>query len=277
MERTVLICSDVHLCHLKFGIESAPRMENLVEKLNAYHEKTPCEAVIFLGDYSLDHWAWNEKGSWLELGINNTENFVREYAARLQMPYAMLPGNHEQYGNGMWQRVTGHSRQFAVEAGGYLFVCCDNFSGDLDPDHHSDGTYTPTDLEFVKAQLAAHPGIPVVLCAHYFDLNKEPDSFFDYLKAEKRITLLVCGHDHLAKITDLGERADHVCMFHDGHYSYSGTGKLTDVMWGFCAAKLDERGIDIRYIEPANRYYSKDEPMEHAYREQHHRFFPNRI
>lgn len=273
MENKILILSDVHLCHLILGgWDSARRMENLVENLNA---QMPCKAAFFLGDYSLDHWAWNEKGSWLEHGINNTENFVRDYASRLEMPYYMIPGNHEQYGNETWKRIAGRPRQFSQITGGYLFILCDNYSGNLDPDFHSDGTYTPTDLAFVKEELAKYPHIPAVLCAHFFDLTKEPAEFFEFLKSEKRITLLVEGHDHLVKVTEL-EEADGLCIYHDGHYSHSGTKVLKDLMWGFCAATLIEDGIDIRYISPANQATPGGEFFDHPYEELCHRFFKRR-
>lgn len=277
-ESRILVCTDVHLCHLKFfGWETEARLDRMVSELNTFREQSPYEKIIFLGDYSLDYWTWDVKGSYLGQGISNTDRFVREYASRLDAPHYLLPGNHEPYGEENWQKITGCSRRAVFPAGGYLVVCCDNFAGHLDPAEDDDGGYTPTDLAFVRDAMARYPGLPVILCAHWFDPEKEPDAFYDFLRTEKRIALLFCGHDHLVFAEDLGERAGHVWCCHAGHFSYSGAkeNKL-DVTWGFCDVVLREGGVDVRYVEPAFDGTLKGEPFRHAYREQITRFFPRR-
>lgn len=279
MNKTRLIfCSDIHLCHKEwYGRSSADRMENLIETLNRFYDEKPYEKIIFLGDYSLDYWAWDIGGSVLRENINNTDNFVKHYANRLKANYYMAPGNHEQYGNENWKKIIGTSRDDAFTVGGYLIISCDNFSGLLDPDFHSDGVYTPTKLEFVMEKMEEHPELPVILCGHYFDVTKEPEEFFDFLKKEKRITLLICGHDHIVKVDNLGKKAGHVCLYHDGHYSYSG-GDTTprEFMWGFCETILSDEGIDIRYVEPSNTVIFQNSPLIHVYREQQRKFFRRR-
>ena len=71
--------------------------------------KSP-DAILFLGDYSLDHWAWNVKGSWLTEGKSYTKQFVETYLKELPAPHFMLAGNHEQYGEELWKSITGFSR-----------------------------------------------------------------------------------------------------------------------------------------------------------------------
>ena len=279
METTrVIFCSDVHLCHHKHGAPSPEaKMERMVQQLNDYRKEKPYEKIVFLGDYSLDHWAWQVKGSWLERGVSETERFVKDYASRLEAPYYMLAGNHEQYGEALWQKFTGCSRQDYFVVGGYLIICCDNFAGNLDPDFHSDGTYTVTDLSFVRKAMAEHPDMPVILCAHDFDYDKEPEEFFTFVKEEKRITALLAGHVHLAAVHELGERAGNMVIYYDGHYSYAGgKGTLKDTMWGFCDAVLTDEGLDIRYVEPENDVTVDGEPYHHPYTEKNHRFFPRR-
>lgn len=275
----IIFCSDVHLCHLEwYGRSSAERMENMVHDLNEFYDKKPYEKVIFLGDYSLDHWGWgDEGGSWVNARVSNTDNFIKQYASRLKAPYYLTPGNHEQYGHEIWREITGTLRDDSFVIGGYLFITCDNYGEDLDPDYHSDGTYTSTKLRFIKEQMEEYPDLPVILCGHYFDVNKEPEEFFTFLKEEKRITLLICGHDHGNEITNLGERAGNVSIYHTGHYSYAGLGKKPmELMWGFCEALLTERGIDICYVEPDNTIVFEDKVIRHKYREQKHEFFQRR-
>lgn len=249
-----------------------------MEILNQIYDENPYEKIVFLGDYSLDHWEWSIGGSVLAHGISNTDNFVKHYAKRLKADYHMAPGNHEQYGYENWKKITGTDRDDAFVVGGYLIISCDNFAGVLDPDFHCDGLYTPTKLDFIREKMAEYPELPVILCSHFFDKTKEPEEFFTFLKNEKRITLLICGHDHIAGYEDLGEMAGHVSLYHDGHYSNSGAHQdnVPEFMWGFCEAVLNDEGIDIAYIEPSNTIMVQDSPMVHTYREQHRRFFRRR-
>ena len=276
--KRVIFCSDVHLCHFEwYGRTSDARMERMVEQLNAVYDEKPYEKLVFLGDYSLDHWKWNIKGSWLERGVSEASRFAKEYASRLKAPYYMLPGNHEQYGEALWQKLVGMPRKDYFVVGGYLIVCCDNFAGLLDPAEHSDGEYSVTDLNFVRKAMAEHPDLPVILCAHDFDPDVEPEEFYTFLKEETRITVLVAGHVHTCDVVELGERAGNVCLVYDGHYSYvNGKRDPKDIMWGFCEAVLTDKGVDMVYVEPENEIKLKDECHRHPYREQNRRFYPRR-
>lgn len=278
MNSRVIFCSDVHLCHAAwYGKPSAERLDKMVNDLNELYAEHPYEKIIFLGDYSLDFWECEICGSWLREGVSNTVNFIKGYAERLKAPYYMIPGNHEQYGCEAWKKIAGTPRESCFTAGGYLFIACDNFAGSLDPDFHSDGTYTAVRLDFVKRKMREYPFLPVILCAHYFDLQKEPPEFFEFIKNEKRITFLICGHDHIVASEDMGERADHVCLYHDGHYSYAGEGKsLSEAGWGFCEAELRDNGVDIRYTVPAGNYEHEGEFTEFPACEMEHIFIKRR-
>lgn len=282
----VIICSDLHLCKHPIsggdpdwmGRSAEERMDNFVEKMNEYYEKAPYEKVVFLGDYSLDH-EIPPLGT-MPFGPSDTERFIKDYASRLKTPYYMIPGNHEQYGYGTWLRMVGTSRQSAFTVGGYLFVCLDNYQGILDPEVGGNGQYTPTDLSFVKKKMEEYPNLPVILCSHFFELGEESEEFFDLLKNEKRIVCLFCGHDHRAAVTELGERADGVCMYHDGHYSFSGHcyGGHNEplMMWGFCDVLLTEKGVKVFYFEPENTVTFRGETVVGKDNEKIHAFFPRR-
>ncbi len=279
MKKTrIIFCSDMHLCHKDwYGRSPKERIDNLIQNLNEFYDKNPYEKIIFLGDYSLDHWGTKEGGSWLHEGVSNTANFKRDYASRLKAPYYMCPGNHEQYGYEHWLEIVGTPRDDAFTVGGYLIITCDNYAGILEPTEPSDCLYSVTKIDFIKEKMAEHPCLPVILCGHYFDWNKEPPEFLEFLKNENRITLIVCGHDHRTEITDLGERAGNLCIYHDGHYSFSGDSKTPyDVMWGFTECYLTELGIEMRYIEPENTINYKNTVLEHKFRTQNRAFFRRR-
>lgn len=273
----ILIASDVHLCHTAwYGVSSHERMEKMLADMQALYQQRPYESIVFLGDYSLDFWEWDICGCYINEGKSYTAEFVRDFASRLPAPYRMIPGNHEQYGEEKWKALTGQSRRQAFILGGYLFILCDNFAGLLDPTEHSDGVYTNTDLAFIREKMAEYPELPVILGAHFFDTREgyEPDAFYSFLKDEPRITALFCGHDHINKIEDLGEKAGGVKLIHDGSYSY--THDEAASLWGFCEVELCEDGIDVVYIAPEHTAQVGGETRHYPYAEQNRLFIPRR-
>ena len=249
----VLIMSDVHLCQgTWYGPTSEERMEKMIADLNAAYDQEPYEAIFFLGDYSLDHWKYENKGSYLSQGVSNTQRLVRDYLPRLKCAECrLIPGNHEQYGHEKWRELTGGERQFAVEKGGYLFLMLDTFAGDLDPDFDSDGTYTGADVDFIRTEMENHPDMPVILCAHFFDMRRESPLFFDLVKNESRILCLFCGHDHLNRVeapAALGGKL----IIHDGHFSYTGFPNPACCPWGWVEMHLCDEGVMCAYAFPAS-------------------------
>ena len=110
-----LIASDIHLCHLDwYGVPTEERMVRFVHHVQEEYAKDPFEAILLLGDYSLDHWKWNIKGCWLTEGKSNTRTFAQSYVAQLEklgVPIVMIAGNHEQYGEALWTELTGYRRR----------------------------------------------------------------------------------------------------------------------------------------------------------------------
>lgn len=114
LESRIIVCSDVHYCHIDwYGVSCSDRLNKMVQDINDYKLKKYYEKILFLGDYSLDFWAWDIGGSYVRDGISNTSNFIDKIASKLDAPYYMLPGNHEQYGNKKWKEITGNNRQDA--------------------------------------------------------------------------------------------------------------------------------------------------------------------
>lgn len=247
----VLILSDLHLCHIPwYGPSSEERMDKLIRDLNAAYDKEPYDALFFLGDYSLDHWKYENGGSYLREGLSNTARLVDGYLSRLKCPARyLIPGNHEQYGEETWQRLTGCRRQFSVFHAGYLFLMLDNFAGNLDPDTASDGTYTGADIDFIRREMAACPDAPVILCAHFFDMRREPEAFRALVRGEERILCLLCGHDHVNRVeahAALGGKL----IIHDGHFSYTGFADPAYCPWGWVEMELREEGVTCAYVVP---------------------------
>lgn len=267
----ILIASDIHWCHLEwYGVKNEDRMERFVRHVEEEYEKDPFEALLLLGDYSLDHWAWNTKGCYINEGVSCTKMLAEALLPRLKklgVPIAMIAGNHEQYGNALWQKITGgFSRTDALCVGDYLFIMPDTFGANLDPTEHSDGTYCGTDMTFVREQMARYPDKKVILCAHHFDPARESEEFRTLLREDDRVLCLFGGHVHRSKVVELGPELGNKALLYTGNYSYNGGNQpAQESMWGFRDLVLEDGVLTSRYITPENSFTFKGEAVLHPY------------
>lgn len=245
-------------------------MERLSAHIKEEYEKEPFGALIFLGDYSLDHWKWNVKGSYLAQGISYTKKFVDKCMPefkKLGVPICMTAGNHEQYGEALWNEFTGCTRTDHVVVGDCLFIVLDTFGADLDPTEHSDGTYTPADMAFINELMAKYPDKKVVLCAHHFEPSRESEEFKTLVRENDRILCLTGGHTHLSNVVELGEEWGNKALLYTGNYSYcSGkVGAPMNSMWGFRDIIITDGELTSRYITPANTIVWEEQTVNHPY------------
>jgi len=252
MEKRILLISDVHNCHIDwYGVSNDERMERFVKHLQEEYERAPYEMILFLGDYSLDFWQWNIKGCYINEGRSYTREFVEKHCSRLPAPYKMIAGNHEQYGPEKWREITGCERQDAWATDGWLFILLDGFGANLDPAEHSDGTFTPIDVEFVRRKMEEYPDHKVVLCSHHFDMERETEEGLALVRDE-RIVCLASGHVHLSDILTLPSEAGEKKLLRTGQYSYGPKVNPLNSMWGYREVILTDDALTSRYITPAN-------------------------
>lgn len=247
----IMLTSDLHYCEpVWYEVTSEDRMGRLIRDLGEEYKKEPFDMLLMLGDYSLDFWVFPPYGSVLNRGVSYTEKFMKDVYPHLPpCPKYMIAGNHEQYGHENWKRITGHDRRMTVPYGDYLFIILDNFGGDLDPTVNSDGTYTPSDLAYIREQMENYPHAKVFLCAHDFNMEKETPEFCELLKREDRIICLFAGHTHRSDITDLGEACGHKCLIRDGQFSYSRD--IENSRWGWRELRFhDDGSVTTAYITP---------------------------
>ena len=247
----ILFASDLHHCHMAWhGVESDDRMARLTQAIKDEYEREPFDLFLMLGDYSLDFWAWSTKGCYVNEGKSYTAEFVNKIKDALPCPFYMIPGNHEQYGHEKWKEITGCERRAAIVYRDALFILLDNYGADLDPTEHSDGTYTPTDITYVKEQMAAHTDAKhVFLCAHEFDMRYEGEDFKALVREEDRIVALLAGHTHLSAIIPLGEACGNKLLLRTGQFSYSGN--IKESRWGWSELRFENNGmISTAYITP---------------------------
>ncbi len=253
--RRILLATDLHNCHEVYhGMQNDERMELLVKSLNRYYELMPYDAILCLGDYSLDHWGWREGGSCLwNPPVSRTREFCEKHRSRFPAPSFMLPGNHEQYSDARWQELVGNPREFVVVYGGYVFAMCDTFAGNLDPSENSDGTYTGLRAEFLAEVLEAYPDKQVFICAHDIGPTLEGEDVKSLIRENPRIICAFTGHTHRARTVFAGEELRNLPFIYCGNFSQGGVAGSKKSHHGFTLLNLEKRVfaeyIPVRDIE----------------------------
>ena len=259
MKRTrLIIASDIHYCEEGwYGLPRAEKGDNLCADLAREYAEDPYEALVLLGDYSLDHWVWGTQGTFLTKGLSETKLFVDQVLHRIApkgVTVRMIAGNHEQYGEENWTKLTGYKRRDHLVCGDILFILCDAFGGNLDPDFHSDGTYVGVNVEEIKALMDEYPDNKVILCAHWFHMDAESEEFRELLRKEERILCLICGHVHNSRVLSTGEENGNKPILNTGHYSYSGERSPLRCLNGYRELTIEEDRITSKYIVPSHTY-----------------------
>ena len=245
----VLIITDIHNCHKDFHEKpNELRMNVLCDELQAEYEREQYDLILCLGDYSLDFWAWDEGGSYLKNPpISYTEDFIKRFYLNFPVKAYMIPGNHEQYGETDWRRITGFPREFVVVYGEYVFVMLDTFAGELDPKEDSDGVYTGINTELVKKVLKKHPEKSIILCMHDLIPELESETAMMFIKREERILCAFAGHIHRDNTVLLPNSWRNLPVFYCGDFSYN-AGRLKDINWGYRILNLDDNKFSTEYI-----------------------------
>ena len=270
--KKIILASDIHLCHCDWlGVAPENRVQKFIDDLQKEYTQQPFEALLLLGDYSLDHWKWQTKGSYIEQGISYTKIFVEKYLSQLRdlsIEIRMIAGNHEQYGEALWQTLTGHRREDIYITGDWLFILIDTYKADLDPTEHSDGTYTGADMNFILQALAQYPDKKVILCSHYLEPWRDSEAFKALLRNENRIICLFGGHIHRSEIWQMEEEYGSKCVLSIGHYANPGISPPEKCMWGYRRLILSDSYLESCYVTPRNIYYVNNQKITHPYGEQ---------
>ena len=268
----IILMSDIHYCNEGwYGFTQEVKCRVLCADLEQEYAKDPYTALLLLGDYSLDHWAWLTKGTYLTRGVSDANAFKEHCLSRMApegCQVRMIAGNHEQYGAALWEKLTGFRREDHLVCGSVLFVLLDTFGGDLDPVVHSDGTYIGANVEKIKELMAQYPDKKVILCAHWFDMSKESEEFRRLLAKEVRIVCLFCGHNHLSSIAYTEADCGNKPIIFTGHYSYSGEKNAVRCLNGYREVVITEEGISSKYIMPSHTYTMENVKFTTEYTEQ---------
>lgn len=247
--KRLLFVTDIHNCRFEWcNTSNQERMELLCRSLREEYEKQPYDAILSLGDYSLDFWKWREGGSFLwETPVSNTDHFVKNYVPQMPVDFYMIPGNHEQYGNELWSKIVGKPREYVILYGDDVFVMLDTFAGHLDPKENHDGYYTGIHTDFLSQVLKDHPDKRIFLCAHDLCVPQESEASRTLIYENKRIVCAFAGHTHRDNTLILPESWRFLPLFYCGDFSYNG--KSQEIKnWGYRILDLSGVSLSTEYI-----------------------------
>jgi len=245
----VVISSDIHCTDLQewYSTSYKVRMQHWTDTIKKEHKENPIDLLIINGDISLDYWVHG--GSVINKGKGTSSFFVDEYLSQLpgEIEIFILPGNHEQYSDEDWLKITGNHRSGYTVIGGRLFIFLDNFRGNLDPKNHHDGVYLNTDVKYIEDLMAENPDLDVYLVAHYFDTSAESAEFKKLVRENDRIKGLFAGHTHKSGVIELGEEWGNKTIAQTGNFAYF-KDSASESFWGFRELILTEKDGYSRYI-----------------------------
>jgi hypothetical protein len=180
----------------------------------------------------------------------------------------MMAGNHEQYGDELWNKLTGYHRNDHLVVGNILFILTDTFGGALDPSFHSDGTYCGANVNEIKNLMERYPDKKVILCSHWFDIALESENFLELLRNESRILCLFCGHNHKSCVTNTGDTNGGKPIIYTGNYSYSGEKNNVTCLPGYRRLIIEENKISSCYVVHPHRLKIGEVYFTNEYTEQ---------
>lgn len=241
-----------------FGFTQREKVDKITEAVLAEHSESPLDAVLVLGDLSVDDYDYRNLP-------NYCRRFKEDCMELLPCPAYAIPGNHDSHPDEVWQEVFGYSREFTLKFGNLAFIMLDNFNSI--PAHSASGApYTPTNVEFLKKELAALGDAKIFLCAHHISEEKESEEFKRIVREDDRIIGMFRGHTHLNKILTY-ESLGNKPLIDIGGYAYMGK-KIENTYvfsifdkswaWGYQIVEVFEKEIKIRHVTPAITYHASN-------------------
>lgn len=245
----ILITSDIHCTDLEdwYGVSDHDRMEHWLEAIHREHEKQPFDLILIPGDISLDYHADRTP---FDKGYSTAWQFMRMYASRLPegVPVLVGAGNHEQFPEETWCKITGNPRQCHAVVGNHTFVMLDGFREALLPTYDSADLYSPMDVNYIRQLLEQYPDNHMWLLSHWFETGEETESFRSLVAQEKRIRGLFMGHSHEHQLIFPGPEWGDKVIAQTGNFSYTMSGADTGGFWGFRDLLIEENQAVSRYI-----------------------------
>jgi DNA repair exonuclease SbcCD nuclease subunit len=245
----ILLTSDIHCTDLEtwYGVSDEARLQHWLEEVLAEHARHPFDLILINGDISLDYHA--EKTPF-EKGYSTSYLFMKMFASRLPagVPVLVTAGNHEQFPEEAWQKITGNSRQCHAVLGNHTFIMLDGFREALKTTYDSTDEYSPMDVAYIKALMERYPENHVWLISHFFDMDLESGEFKELVAKDHRIKGLFMGHTHEHQLIPLGPEYGNKVIAQTGNFSYTMSGAANGGFWGFRDLVIEDTKATSSYI-----------------------------
>lgn len=245
----ILLTSDIHCTDLEtwYGVSDEDRLQHWLEEVLAEHARHPFDLILINGDLSLDYHA--EKTPF-EKGYSTSYLFMKMFASRLPagVPVLVTAGNHEQFPEETWQKITGNSRQCHAVLGNHTFIMLDGFREALKTTYDSTDEYSPMDVAYIKSLMERYPENHVWLISHFFDMDLESGEFKELVEKDHRIKGLFMGHTHEHQLIPLGPEYGNKVIAQTGNFSYTMSGAANGGFWGFRDLVIEDKKATSSYI-----------------------------
>ena len=245
----ILLTSDIHCTDLEtwYGVSDEDRLQHWLEEVLAEHARHPFDLILINGDISLDYHAERTP---FEKGYSTSYVFMKMFASRLPagVPVLVTAGNHEQFPEETWQKITGNSRQCHAVLGNHTFIMLDGFREALKTTYDSTDEYSPMDVAYIKALMERYPENHVWLISHFFDMDLESGEFRELVAKDRRIKGLFMGHTHEHQLIPLGPEYGNKVIAQTGNFSYTMSGAANGGFWGFRDLIIEDKKATSSYI-----------------------------
>ena len=233
-EYRILITSDIHYTDLGdwYHVDNETRVQLWVDEILAEHRRQPFDLILINGDISLDY---HEEKTPFEKGYSTGYVFMKQYVSQLpkDVPVLVTAGNHEQFSEETWEKITGNKRQCHAVVGNHTFIMLDGFREALGKTYDSTDAYSQMDVAYMKELMELYPENYVWLISHWIEMEEESEAFRRLVAEDDRIKGLFVGHTHDHRPIPLGAEYKNKVIAQTGNFSYSMSGASTGGFWGF--------------------------------------------
>lgn len=242
-----------------FGKTQREKIEKVYEDIIEEHLRSPLDAVLVLGDLSVDDYDYRC------LPVSYCKKFKEDCMDRLPVPSYALPGNHDSWPNELWRDMMGYDRRYSIEIGDCAFIMDDSFAGvPAKPNDPASGSYyTPMDTDFLRECLKKHKGKKIFICSHLIGNATFSEEGKKLLRESGDVVFMYRGHVHVNSVNDMGEDCANIKMMDIGGYGYSAkiidgeyTFNVFDFAWawGYQILEIYDDKIKTYHVKVKNRY-----------------------
>ena len=217
-----VLASDGHYAQPK--VDSKKQFSDIVQWINAEHDKNPLDFVIMNGDI-----------------VHDRPDLLKEvketYFDNLKAPFYALPGNHDHADTATWKSVFGYEDNFSFVKNEIGFILANT--------SNTKGEYICPDNNFLKAELEKFKNNKMVFIVLHIPPHKwvPEDTFFvdcnatiDLLHQYPNVKAVFHGHDHNLDGVRYTSKLPH---FFDGHFG----GSWGTEYKGYRIVEIDDRDV----------------------------------